>query len=308
MDAKPHEAASEPLKYRTWFLKVSIHCEGCRRKVKKILQSIDGVFTVAIDPQQHKVTVTGSVSVETLIRKLVKAGKQAEIWPENVVGKGKNSGKGNKKNYQRDPESEEKDSIEKSEINLNSEEKNSGAESADGCQGETQSNNSNIGGKTPEKSPVRNQALTAADQNGSQREAAAGNSGGAISAKKNKKKAQGGGGSGSNNSGSAPNSAPACTESRGAGQIEGQEMDQMNLSPTRQQSYTYPEVYYPSMAYLATYNKLYPTGRMGYPSYYVPPSPFTCASLEQSTYQLQSKPFAPFEIFSDENANGCFIM
>ncbi|KAK1264962.1 hypothetical protein QJS04_geneDACA017029 [Acorus gramineus] len=35
------EEASEPLKYQTWVLKVPIHCEGCKRKVKKVLHSID---------------------------------------------------------------------------------------------------------------------------------------------------------------------------------------------------------------------------------------------------------------------------
>ncbi|KAF7815351.1 heavy metal-associated isoprenylated plant protein 35-like [Senna tora] len=36
--------ASDILKYQTWFLKVPIHCEGCRRKVKKVLQRIDGML------------------------------------------------------------------------------------------------------------------------------------------------------------------------------------------------------------------------------------------------------------------------
>ncbi|KAK1260377.1 hypothetical protein QJS04_geneDACA002142 [Acorus gramineus] len=54
------EEASEPLKYQTWVLKVPIHCEGCKRKVKKVLHSIDGVYTTAIDSQLQKVTVTGS--------------------------------------------------------------------------------------------------------------------------------------------------------------------------------------------------------------------------------------------------------
>ncbi|XP_004487875.1 heavy metal-associated isoprenylated plant protein 36-like [Cicer arietinum] len=95
MDAKP---SSEPLKYQTWFLKVSIHCEGCRRKVKKVLKSIDGVFTATIDSQQQKVTVTGNVGVETLLRKLVRAGKHAEVWPENISGNNNGNKKKNNKN------------------------------------------------------------------------------------------------------------------------------------------------------------------------------------------------------------------
>lgn len=30
--------------FQTWFLKVSIHCEGCRKKVNKVLKRIDGTF------------------------------------------------------------------------------------------------------------------------------------------------------------------------------------------------------------------------------------------------------------------------
>ncbi|KAL8167741.1 hypothetical protein V2J09_009240 [Rumex salicifolius] len=73
---------SEPLKYETWFLKVPIHCEGCKKKVKKVLQNIDGVYMTAIDAQQQKVTVTGNVNADTLIKKLLKSGKHAEMWPQ----------------------------------------------------------------------------------------------------------------------------------------------------------------------------------------------------------------------------------
>ncbi|URE30994.1 Heavy-metal-associated domain [Musa troglodytarum] len=67
---------------QTWILKVSIHCEGCRKKVKKVLQSMEGVYKTTVDPQQHKVVVTGNVDAEILIKKLLKAGKHAELWPE----------------------------------------------------------------------------------------------------------------------------------------------------------------------------------------------------------------------------------
>ncbi|KAI9090333.1 hypothetical protein K1719_028668 [Acacia pycnantha] len=42
-------------------LKVNIHCDGCKHKVKKILQKIDGVFTTEIDAEQGKVTVSRNV-------------------------------------------------------------------------------------------------------------------------------------------------------------------------------------------------------------------------------------------------------
>ncbi|XP_055962150.1 heavy metal-associated isoprenylated plant protein 36-like isoform X2 [Mercurialis annua] len=83
--------------HTTWVLKVSIHCEGCKKKVKKILQGIDGVFITDIDSQLHKATVTGNVDAVTLLKKLARSGKHAELWPEkpetgdNKSGKSKNS-------------------------------------------------------------------------------------------------------------------------------------------------------------------------------------------------------------------------
>jgi len=70
------------IKTQTWVLKVYIHCEGCKKKVKKVLQSIDGVFTTTIDADEQKVTVTGNVaSADVLLKKLLKSGKHAELWP-----------------------------------------------------------------------------------------------------------------------------------------------------------------------------------------------------------------------------------
>ncbi|KAK9086436.1 hypothetical protein Syun_028830 [Stephania yunnanensis] len=79
MATKAGEEATEPLKYKTWVLRVSIHCEGCKRKVKKVLQNIEGVYTTTVDSQQNRVTVTGNIDAETLIKKLARAGKPAEL-------------------------------------------------------------------------------------------------------------------------------------------------------------------------------------------------------------------------------------
>ncbi|KAG2700774.1 hypothetical protein I3760_06G012700 [Carya illinoinensis] len=68
------------LKIQTCVLKVNIHCDGCKQKVKKLLQRIEGVYQVNIDAVQQRVTVSGSVDAATLIKILVKAGKHAELW------------------------------------------------------------------------------------------------------------------------------------------------------------------------------------------------------------------------------------
>ncbi|KAL4361282.1 hypothetical protein GQ457_04G009030 [Hibiscus cannabinus] len=70
------------LKIQTCVLKVNIHCDGCKQKVKKLLQRIEGVYQVSIDAEQQKVTVSGSVDYATLIKKLVRAGKYAEVWSQ----------------------------------------------------------------------------------------------------------------------------------------------------------------------------------------------------------------------------------
>ncbi|XP_057503430.1 heavy metal-associated isoprenylated plant protein 34-like [Actinidia eriantha] len=58
----------------------NIHCDGCKQKLKKLLQKIEGVYSTAIDVEKGKVTVTGNANPATLIEKLVKAGKHAELW------------------------------------------------------------------------------------------------------------------------------------------------------------------------------------------------------------------------------------
>ncbi|XP_057418757.1 heavy metal-associated isoprenylated plant protein 35-like [Lotus japonicus] len=327
MDAKSAQVTSQTLKYQTWFLKVSIHCEGCRRKVKKVLQSIDGVFTTTIDPQQQKVTVTGSVGVEILIRKLVKAGKHAEVWPENLSGKGNAnaSNKAKKKSEQRNPETVENHSGANVESKPSSG-KNRGVESAVKCRNkgidsaeksknrgiESKSSNSKSGTTAQGKSPAPEQ-----DRKDGQSEGGTGKSGGpggGGSGKKKKKAQSGGGGGGSNNGLSAPSTTPAPVPAPAHTGFQfqndpGQVVGHLNLSPTRHQ---YPETcYYPPMVYFASYNnRLCPMGTMGGPSYYVPPYPYIGAGMDHhhDLYQMQSPSLVPFEIFSDENANGCSVM
>ncbi|KAJ6718867.1 HEAVY METAL-ASSOCIATED ISOPRENYLATED PLANT PROTEIN 33-RELATED [Salix purpurea] len=86
------------LKILTSVLKVNIHCDGCKQKVKKLLQRIEGVYQVNIDAEQQKVTVSGTLDTETLIKKLVKAGKHAEVWSEKSTQKQNNCIKDDKSN------------------------------------------------------------------------------------------------------------------------------------------------------------------------------------------------------------------
>ncbi|MFS7915047.1 putative heavy metal-associated domain, HMA, heavy metal-associated domain superfamily [Helianthus anomalus] len=63
----------------TCTLKVDIHCDGCKQKVKKILQKIEGVYKVGVDSEQGKVTVSGIVDPPMLIEKLKKRRKYAQV-------------------------------------------------------------------------------------------------------------------------------------------------------------------------------------------------------------------------------------
>ncbi|CAK7348163.1 unnamed protein product [Dovyalis caffra] len=71
-------------------LKVSVSCcDGCKRKVKKVLQSVEGVLKTEIDPLYPKVTVLGNVNPQILIKRLLKTGKQAELWSSGNQNAGK---------------------------------------------------------------------------------------------------------------------------------------------------------------------------------------------------------------------------
>ncbi|CAM8997434.1 unnamed protein product [Rhodiola kirilowii] len=70
----------ELMKVQTCVLRVNIHCDGCKQKVKKTLPKVDGVYSVKIDSDQGKVTVSGNADPATLVKKLTKSGKHAELW------------------------------------------------------------------------------------------------------------------------------------------------------------------------------------------------------------------------------------
>lgn len=44
-----------------------------------------GVYKIEIDSKQHKVVVTGNIESGTLIKKLIRSGKTAELWPDDAA-------------------------------------------------------------------------------------------------------------------------------------------------------------------------------------------------------------------------------
>ncbi|KAI3800946.1 hypothetical protein L1987_29046 [Smallanthus sonchifolius] len=116
--AKPpvsgHNTAFDHL--QTWILRVYIHCEGCKKKVFKVLQSIDGVYKTVIDAKQHKVTVTGSVNGEILVQKLLKSGKHAEILPESFTATASaDNASGNSKKKKKKQSNKQNDGVAKAD-------------------------------------------------------------------------------------------------------------------------------------------------------------------------------------------------
>ncbi|XP_042469819.1 heavy metal-associated isoprenylated plant protein 32-like [Zingiber officinale] len=80
------------LKTQACVMRVNICCNGCQKKVKKVLHKIDGVYTVSINVEGRKLTVVGNVSPDILIKKLNKAGKHAELLSAKAGGGGGDGG------------------------------------------------------------------------------------------------------------------------------------------------------------------------------------------------------------------------
>ncbi|XP_004239997.1 heavy metal-associated isoprenylated plant protein 23-like [Solanum lycopersicum] len=76
-----HKSNNKKRQFHTVELKIRMDCDGCELKVKKTLSSISGVKSVEINRKQQKVTVTGYVEANKVLKKAKSTGKKAEIWP-----------------------------------------------------------------------------------------------------------------------------------------------------------------------------------------------------------------------------------
>ncbi|KAI4341816.1 hypothetical protein MLD38_026494 [Melastoma candidum] len=61
-------------------LRVSLHCRGCARKVRKHLSKMEGVTSFNIDFAAKKVTVVGDVTPLSVLASISKV-KNAQFWP-----------------------------------------------------------------------------------------------------------------------------------------------------------------------------------------------------------------------------------
>ncbi|XP_068664048.1 heavy metal-associated isoprenylated plant protein 35-like [Aristolochia californica] len=297
------EGQAEPLKYQTWVLKVSIHCEGCKKKVKKVLQSVEGVYTTTIDSQQHKVTVTGNVDTDTLIKKLFKSGKAAELWPEKSERKNKKQSKSGGKVKVKEANSSE-DGVSDTEMKAQENEEGKTPRAKDTEPVELASNNPHgesnktrqkpdVYPRTPTVSPSDKKPTSdnpALDDNPSPSGSGSGSGLGKKKKKKGKKvninappNSNGGGG------GNDDDDASLGTKSS----------EPMSPAPANVASNHSPPGLQP--VYAVRYNTSYPSWSYGASYYAGPASPSTY--VYPPTYISVT-----YDIFSDENANSCTIM
>ncbi|KAJ7542738.1 hypothetical protein O6H91_09G009300 [Diphasiastrum complanatum] len=66
-------------------LKVGLHCEGCKEKIVKALANIDDVKQIDVNIHEQKVTVTGHVDPNRVLKKVTKTGKRVEFWPSGLA-------------------------------------------------------------------------------------------------------------------------------------------------------------------------------------------------------------------------------
>ncbi|KAJ3695788.1 hypothetical protein LUZ60_001165 [Juncus effusus] len=67
--------------FNTVDLKIKMDCDGCELRVKKTLSNMTGVQKVEINRKQSKVTVSGFVEPQNVLKKAQSMGKKVEIWP-----------------------------------------------------------------------------------------------------------------------------------------------------------------------------------------------------------------------------------
>lgn len=72
---------------QTFVLKTNIHCSGCEKKIKKLLQDIGGVHRISIDAMRGKIEISATIDPQIVLKLLEKNGKKSElVWERPMVG------------------------------------------------------------------------------------------------------------------------------------------------------------------------------------------------------------------------------
>lgn len=219
-----------------------------------------------VDSEEHKVTVTGNVDGQQLIKKLHKSGKQAELLPQTSQQTEKSPNKSKKNKPQNQPKH-----------NPDNKPSNTGGklDTPDQDVADTEET-LNGSGLDPIEKPKPGNAGESAVQNG-----VGGNVNGGGKKKKkgqNGNNAPNGGGNGNNGATNAPPGevgAPKPVSGMNPNPIPQLPVGPINVGPPLEQMYPYPPNPYPINPYPITppvyglsYNTAYPTSSS---SYYAPP-------------------------------------
>ncbi|KAL3641550.1 Heavy metal-associated isoprenylated plant protein 21 [Castilleja foliolosa] len=63
-------------------IKVKMDCDGCERRVKNAVKNMKGVRNVEVNRKQHRVTVSGYVDPNKVLKRVKNTGKtRAKFWP-----------------------------------------------------------------------------------------------------------------------------------------------------------------------------------------------------------------------------------
>ncbi|KAE8783302.1 copper transport protein CCH [Hordeum vulgare] len=63
-------------------LKVGMHCDRCIKSIKKAIKTIDDMESYQLEKETNKVTVTGNITPEEVVKALQKIGKTVTYWGE----------------------------------------------------------------------------------------------------------------------------------------------------------------------------------------------------------------------------------
>ncbi|KAL7091974.1 hypothetical protein ACP275_12G137600 [Erythranthe tilingii] len=86
-DAVPPPPPPDPLQEEivVVVLRVSLHCRGCEKKMRKHLSRMEGVTSFEIDFAAKKVTVTGNVTPASVLSSISRVKSNAQLWPSNSI-------------------------------------------------------------------------------------------------------------------------------------------------------------------------------------------------------------------------------
>ncbi|GKU90204.1 hypothetical protein SLEP1_g4229 [Rubroshorea leprosula] len=62
-------------------IKVKMDCDGCERRVRHAVSTMKGAKSVDVNRKQSRVTVSGYVEPNKVLKRVKSTGKRAEFWP-----------------------------------------------------------------------------------------------------------------------------------------------------------------------------------------------------------------------------------